>query len=81
MLVTKAEIVVKQCYDFDDKTFAHSYWFRIMKMMMLIISFCGDDNSIAILQIGDETVFQLWLWWFHLNLRNDDVVDLFLKLG
>ena len=80
MLVTKAEIVVKQCYDFDDKTFAHSYWFRIMKMMMLIISFCGDDNSIAILQIGDDKVFQLWLWWFHLNLRDDDVEDLFLKL-
>ena len=77
MLVTKAEIVVKQCYDFDDKTFAHSYYFRIMKMMMLIISFCGDDNSIAILQIGDDTVFQLW---FHLNLRDDDVEDLFLKL-
>ena len=57
MLVTKAEIVVKQCYDFDDKTFAHSYYFRIMKMMMLIISLCGDDNSIAILQIGDDTVF------------------------
>ena len=80
MLVTKAEIVVKQCYDFDDKTFAHSYYFRIMKMMMLIISLCGDDNSIAILQIGDDTVFQLWLWWFHLNLRDDDVEDLFLKL-
>ena len=54
MLVTKAEIVVKQCYDFDDKTFAHSYYSRIMKMMMLIISLCGDDNSIAILQIGDD---------------------------
>ena len=39
-----------------------------------------DDNLIAILQIGDDTVFQLWLWWFHLNLRDDDVEDLFLKL-
>ena len=59
VLVTMAEIVVKQCYAFDGKTFAHYYWFRIMKMMMLMISFCGDDDLIARLQIGDDTVFQL----------------------